>query len=128
MKLALRVIAVILALSLIVGESIRSYGQSRPIVFVIDDFLIGGFLILGALLFAADTPRRRATFAAAWAATAGMLYGSFFSKVFPDANTSLQSNIPNDTLTILVGVAFATSLIGMIATLALPEPAKSKPT
>ena len=124
MKTGLRVIAVILALSLMIGESIRSYGQSRPLVFVIDDFLIGGFLIGAAWAFAGDTLRRRAAFAAAWATTAGMLYGSFFGKVFPDVGADFHTNIRADILTILIGVAFATSVIGMIATIALP----AKPT
>lgn len=121
MTLALRIVAAILGASLIAGETIRSFGQDRPIVFVVDDYLIGGFLIGAALLFTADTLRKRAAFAAAWAATAGMLYGSFFAKLFPDPNSSMHSNIPDATLTILVGTAFATSLIGMIATMALPQ-------
>jgi hypothetical protein len=124
MKIALRVIAVILGLSLMIGESIRSYGQDRPIVFVIDDFLIGTFLIASSLAFAGDTLRRRAAFAAAWAATAGMLYGSFFGKLFPEHGADFHTNIRGDILTIRIGVAFATSIIGMIATIALP----SKPT
>lgn len=119
MARALRIIAVILALSLMIGESIRSWGQDRPLVFVIDDFLLGIFLITGAIAFAKDTLARRATFAASWALTAGMLYGSFFGKVFPDAGANFHTNINADVLTILIGVAFATSVIGMFATITL---------
>jgi len=121
MTQALRIIAVILGLSLMIGESIRSWGQDRPLIFVIDDFLLGIFLISGAVAFAKDTLSRRATFAAAWATTAGMLYGSFFGKVFPDAGANFHTNINADVLTILIGVAFATAVIGMFATIALPS-------
>jgi hypothetical protein len=127
MPRALRVVAVLLALSLIVGESIRTFGQGRPFVFWFDDFLLGGFLILGAALFSDDTPRRRAAFAAAWGATAGMLYGSFFAKLFPGPGSSMQSNIPDDVLTILVGLAFATSLAGLVMTLWLPARTSASP-
>jgi hypothetical protein len=121
MASALRIFAIILGASLIIGETIRSYGQDRELVFVVDDYLIGGFLVLSAVFFSADTLVRRSAFAAAWATTAGMLYGSFFGKVFPAQGSSMRSNIPDDTLTILIGVAFATAIIGMIATIALPR-------
>ena len=121
MKNTLRIIAVVLALSLMTGEAIRSWGQDRPLVFVIDDFLIGTFLIAGALAFAKDTPPRRATFAAAWGVAAGMLYPSFFGKVFPDAGANFHTNINADVLTILIGIAFATAVIAMFATIALPN-------
>jgi hypothetical protein len=122
MRNTLRIVAIILALSLMTGEGIRSWGQDRPLVFVIDDFLLGTFLIAGALAFAKDTLSRRATFAAAWATTAGMLYGSFFGKLFPDtASANFHTNINADVLTALIGVAFATSIIGMFATIAQPS-------
>jgi hypothetical protein len=91
------------------------------LVFVVDDYLIGGFLIIAAIFFSVDTLVRRSALAASWAVTAGMLYGSFFGKVFPPPNSSMQSNIPDNTLTILIGVAFASAIIGMIATIALPR-------
>jgi hypothetical protein len=33
----------------------------------------------------------------------------------------MQSNIPDNTLTILIGVAFVSAILGMIATIALPR-------
>lgn len=128
MKTTLRVIAIILALSLMIGESIRSYGQVRPLVSVADDFLLGGFLIAAALAFVEDTPWRRAAFAGAWATAVGMLYPSFFGKIFPEHGTDFHTNIRADVLTILIGVAFATSIIGMIATIALPDVSDAKRT
>lgn len=121
MKNALRIVAVVLGLSLIIGESIRSFGQDRPIVFVIDDFIFGGLLIAGAWAFGVDTPRTRALFAAAWGVGFGGLYGSFFGKLFPAPGSSMMSNIPDDLLTWLVGAAFLTCVFGMIAVITLPQ-------
>jgi len=124
MKNTLRILAIILGASLMIGEAIRSWGQDRPLVFVIDDFLIGGFLIGTALAFGRDTLTRRAAFAAAWATTVGGLYGSFFGKLFPDPGANFHTNIDAGVLTALIGAAYATAMFGMIATIALP----SKPT
>lgn len=122
MARVLQVWALILGASLVIGETIRSWGQGRPLAFVLDDFLIGGGLILGAAFFRADSLRRRAAFAAAWAASAGGLYGSFFGKLLDTTGAGFHSNIPDDLLTGLIGAAYATSLFGMIATIALREP------
>lgn len=118
MERLLKILAIALGASLIVGETIRSWGQGRPLPFVLDDFLIGGGLIAGALWFRADDLRRRAAFTAAWAATAGALYGSFFGKLF-EPGGDFHTNIPGGWLTALIGLAFAESIFGMIATIAL---------
>ena len=122
MARVLRVLALVLGSSLVIGETIRSWGQGRPLAFVLDDFLIGGGLILAALWFRAESLRRRAALAAAWGAVAGGLYGSFFGKLLDTTGAGFHSNIPDDLLTGLIGAAYATSLFGMIATIALREP------
>ena len=119
MKL-LRIAAVILALSLMVGEAWRSWGAGRPFVFVIDDFIMGVLLIFGAVAVAKDTFARRALFASAWGYTAGQLYTSFFSKVVHPEQVN-AGNWSLDILTLLLGVAFVTSVIGMIASFVLPQ-------
>lgn len=116
---ALRIIALIHGLGLMIGETWRSWGAGRPLVFVIDDFLIGGFVILGAWLMRNDTPRNRAVFAAAWGANAGMLYGSFFGKLVEPSAVN-AGNWSLDVLTWLVGLAFVVSVIGMLAAMLLP--------
>ena len=101
-----------LALSLMIGELIRSWGVGRPIMFVLDDFVMGGLLLVGAVLMASPTRMRWAIFVAGWAACAGMLYGSFFGKVFsPD--TSNAGNFDLGVLTGLIGLAFVVSLLGL---------------
>lgn len=114
----LRTLAIALALSLIIGELWRSWGAGRPIAFVMDDLIMGGLLLVGAILMRAPTARRHALFSAGWAVCAGMLYGSFFNKVLAPSGEQ-AGNWDFGTLTMLVGVAFATSIIGLVASLAL---------
>jgi hypothetical protein len=104
---------------LVAGETLRSWGQGRPLAFVLDDYWIGLGVLAAALCFRPDDLVRRAAFAAAWAANAGMLYGSFFGKLFAEDGASFHSNIDDGVLTALIGLAFATSLFGMIATIAM---------
>ncbi|NJN50906.1 MAG: hypothetical protein HC809_03100, partial [Gammaproteobacteria bacterium] len=73
--------AALLGTSLMVGETIRSWGQGRNLLFVLDDFVIGLPLVITAMLMANPTPARQCAFSAAFAASAGMLYGSFFGKL-----------------------------------------------
>lgn len=113
-----RIAAVLLALALMIGESWRSWGVGRPIMFVLDDYLMGGFLIVAAWAVRRPTVRNRAMFAAAWGFSAGMLYPSFFAKIHEPALMQ-QGNWDPLVLTALVGVAFAVSLIGMAFSLLL---------
>jgi hypothetical protein len=115
----LRVLGVVHGSLLVAGETLRSWGQGRPLVFVLDDYWIGLGVLVAALFFRADDLVRRAALAAAWAANAGALYGSFFGKLFAEEGAAFHSNIPDGLLTGLIGLAFATSLFGMVATIAM---------
>ncbi len=116
----LRILAVLLALSLMVGEAYRSFGAGRPVMFWIDDQLMGAMLIAAAILMHRDTHNHRAFFAAAWGINAGMLYFSFFGKIFaPDNSTA--GNFDLGVLTTLIGIAFATAILGMLASILLPR-------
>lgn len=117
----LRVAAVLLALSLMIGEAIRSWGVGRPVMFWMDDMLMGGMLLVAAWLMARPSPVRHALFAAAWGVNAGMLYGSFFGKVFAPENSN-AGNFDLGLLTALIGVAFVTAIAGMIATILVARP------
>lgn len=117
MKL-LRVIAVLLALTLMFGEAFRSWGAGRPFFAWFDDQIMGILLILGAWLMATPTPRRRAFFAMAWGVNAGMLYGSFFGKLYnPEASN--PGNFDIAFLTIAIGLLFAVSIAGTICSILL---------
>lgn len=108
----LRILAVGLSLSLMIGEAIRSWGAGRPVMFWLDDFLMGGLLLAAAILIARPTRLRSHLFVAGWGVCAGMLYGSFFGKVFDPANAD-SGNINLGILTWLIGLAFLVSLVGL---------------
>ncbi|WP_298471173.1 hypothetical protein [uncultured Erythrobacter sp.] len=108
----LRLLGAGLALSLMIGEVIRSWGAGRPIMFVLDDFFMGGLLLIGAILMASPSRIRWGVFVAGWASCAGMMYGSFFGKVFDPASAN-SGNLDLGLLTALIGVAFAVSLVGL---------------
>lgn len=120
----LRVLAVVLAVSLMAGELWRSWGTERQLVFVVDDMIIGVLLLAGAWAMARDAVRRRAMFCAAWGFSAGLLYPSFFGKLVAPAEVD-SGNWNMSALTVLVGLAFGTSVIGMVASIAIP--ARSAP-
>lgn len=107
-----RLLAAGLSLSLMIGELIRSWGVGRPIMFVLDDFFMGGLLLIGAILMANPTRFRSGVFIAGWGTCAGMLYGSFFGKVFDPASAN-SGNVDLGLLTGLIGVAFVVSLVGL---------------
>jgi len=109
-----RIWAILLGSSLMIGETIRSWGQGRNLLFVLDDFLIGIPLVVTAILMGHPTMARYCAFSASFAASAGMLYGSFFGKLV-DLSRPASSNIEIGLLTALIGLAFVSSLAGLIA-------------
>jgi hypothetical protein len=112
-----RVWAIVLGSSLMIGESIRSWGAGRHWLFVADDFFIGAPLVITAILVATPTVARRCAFSASFAAAAGMLYGSFFGKLIDPASTD-PGNMPLGLLTCAVGAAFFAALIGLAGSIA----------
>lgn len=120
----LRIVAVVLAASLMGGEIWRSWGLQRPLVFVLDDMVLGLFLITTAWAVRVPSLRRRAAFSAAWAFASGMLYPSFFDKIVHPADAE-TGNWSLGVLTVLVGLAFATSLFGLVVSIALPPKSTS---
>src|SRR5262245_11312299 len=112
-----RIWAAVLGASLMIGETIRSWGQGRNLLFVLDDFVIGIPLVLTAFLMARPSPARRCAFSA-FAATAGMLYPSFFGKLV-DLSQPASSNVEIGLLTGLIGAALLSSLVGLVASVYL---------
>ncbi len=109
----LRVLGAGLALSLMIGEAIRTWGTGRPFAFWFDDYWTGGLLLAGAILMGRPTPFRSHLFVAGWAACTGMIYVSFFGKIF-DPESANSGNMDLGFLTLLIGMAFVTSCIGLI--------------
>lgn len=111
-----RLWAILLGLSLMIGETIRSWGQGRNPLFVLDDFLVGLPLVVTAILMARPSIPRLCAFSASFAASAGMLYGSFFGKLV-DLSKPASSNIEIRLLTALIGFAFISSIIGIFGSI-----------
>src|ERR1700712_2720105 len=108
----LRILAIVLALALMIGELWRSWGVGRPIAFVLDDLLAGGFMLGTAIAVKRESIRSRTAFSAAWGIMAGGLYGSFFNKVFAPQEAQ-AGNWNMGVLTVLLGIAFCVSLAGL---------------
>ena len=120
-----RIWGALLGSSLMIGETIRSWGQGRNPLFVLDDFCIGVPLVVTAWLMGQPTPARARAFAASFAASAGMLYGSFFGKLVDlveGGAGEFSSNIGGQFLTVLIGLAFFSSLLGLWFAVRAAEP------
>ena len=124
MMKALRILAVLLALSLMLGEIWRSWGADRPIMFILDDQLMGTFLVVSAWVVRHRSARNHAVFSAGWAVNAGMLYGSFFGKVF-DPTSAQPGTWDLGILTALIGVALTVSVFGLVCSLIMIQPTVS---
>jgi hypothetical protein len=117
--LALRLLGLVGALSLMIGELWRSWGAGRHILFVLDDQFAGLLMLAGVWAMRRDTLRNRALFAAGWGVAVGMLYGSFFGKLIDPAHVQ-AGNWNAGVLTALLGFAFAIAIAGLVASIILP--------
>ncbi len=113
----LRIMAILLALTLMIGEAIRSWGIGRPFYSWFDDQIMGAALIVGAILMAKPTPKRQSFFVAAWAFNVGMLYPSFFGKIIEPENSN-PGNFDLGFLTLAVGVLFGVAIVGTVMSIA----------
>ncbi|ATY31679.1 hypothetical protein [Sphingomonas psychrotolerans] len=120
MKL-LRILSVLAALLVMTGEGYRSWGAGRPAVFWMDDMLAGTMMIAAAFLVGRPTFATHSFFSAAWGVAVGMLYGSFFGKLYDPASAN-PGNFSIGVLTWLLGLAFILSIAGLIASILLPNP------
>jgi hypothetical protein len=111
--------AILLALALMIGELWRSWGVGRPIAFVLDDQLAGGFMIIAAIAVKRESVRSRTAFSASWGVAAGGLYGSFFGKLIDPGNAQ-AGNWNMGILTFLLGVAFCLSLACLALSIMIP--------
>jgi hypothetical protein len=111
-----RIVAIVLGSALMTGEAVRSWGQGRNLLLVVDDFLLGTALVVAGVLMARPTFARHCGLCAAFAASVGGLYPSFFGKLV-DLSAPASSNIEVRLLTALIGAAFVIALAGLVATL-----------
>lgn len=113
-------LAIILAIGLISGETIRRYGEWGHWARWMDDYLMGLFLIIPAVLILKKIEFGKKLLIAGWGINIGMLYGSFFSKIDPNSE-QFQSNIQSEFLIALIGLALLVSLTGLIWILILEK-------
>lgn len=118
---ALQILSVLLAVGLMVGESIRSWGVGRPFVHVADDFLAAGLLLLAAWLTGRPDHRARRIVVAIWAVIAASALPSLVVKIVAPASMT-PGNLPPQLLTGLVGLALLVSIGGLVAAVLLPVP------
>ena len=111
MRTTLRVLAVVLAIVLAFGETLRSWGAGRAWYHITDDYLAGLLLVVAATR--ATRSEGPALLCGAFGFATGMLYGSFFGHVAAlSRNEGDPGNIPQSCLTVVIGVLFASAVVG----------------
>jgi multisubunit Na+/H+ antiporter MnhB subunit len=106
-------LAIVFGLIIISTETYRRYGDFGHWSRWMDDYLIGLFLIIPAILVLKGHKFSISLLIAGWAFSSGLLYGSFFSKVI-DVENIKQSNIPTATLIDLIGIALFVSVASLL--------------
>ena len=119
---ALRWAGIVGAVAVMSGEAYRSWGVGRPVAFWMDDMLAGAMMIAAAIAVGRPSVATRSFFASAWGVAVGMLYGSFFGKLFAPGSSD-PGNFRMGTLTALVGAAFVAAITGLVASIFLPNKA-----
>lgn len=118
---ALQILSLLLAVGLVVGESIRSWDVGRPFAAVADDFVAAGLLLLAAWLTGRPDHRARRIVVAVWALIAGAVLPNLVMKLADPAHMT-PGNLSPGLLTALVGLALLVSLGGLVAAILLPVP------
>jgi hypothetical protein len=118
---ALQAAAVLLAVALVGGETIRSWGAGRPLLHIVDDWVAGALLLGAAWLTSRPGEVARRCVVAAWAVVAGGTLFSFVAKLIAPAQM-MPGTLHPVVLTALVGGAFVISLSALLAAILLPVP------
>jgi hypothetical protein len=109
-----RIWAMVLAVCLMVGEAVRTWGLGRSLPSVLDDFVAGGALLTTAYLMGRPTPGRLCAFAAV---LGGTFVGATFSVLMKVTRPSVpvESNINVRMLIVLIGLVALSCLVAIIA-------------
>lgn len=115
-----RALALVYALVLPVGESVRRFPEVRAgTVYwpsVLDDYLIAAFLLAGWLATRRNFDSGRALLAAAWGFTVAFGYASFFGHL-KGIEAADAGPLPHRLLISIIGVGWALAIVALIATL-----------
>lgn len=109
-------LAILFGLLLAAGETYRRWGEFGHWSRWMDDYIIGISLILPAILVLKGRHQVLTFLIGAWGFAAGLLYGSFFSKV-QDLSNIRQSNFEPGLLVSLIGLAFGTAVLALFWTI-----------
>lgn len=112
------ILAIVFGILLMAGETYRRLGDWGIWSRWMDDYIMGLFLIIPAILILRGSDIAKKILIGGWAFNAGLLYGSFFSKVYA-MDSIQQSNFAPSLLVKLIGLAFFTSVIALIWILVL---------
>ena len=119
-----RYLAFVLGTLTPLAETIRRWStwQNDPPSFF-DDFFIGGFLLLGALLVSKNPWRGQRYLTAAFGFMCGMVYPSFFGQLEAIRMGEVDpAPISTTSVAIVKGVGFALAIAGLLLSLKkLPE-------
>jgi hypothetical protein len=102
---------------LALAETLRRWGNWPFLPFLLDDWIAGLFLVYGAVRSRRDWTAGRPYQAAAWAFTAGMMYGSFFGHLEHWSQPPEGDSVPHECLVGIIGVLFGLALTGLGSTL-----------
>jgi hypothetical protein len=116
--LAVQSLAVTIAAIAMIGEALRSWGVDRPWLAILDDYIVGALLLVGAAL-----ARRRgglAMLAGAFGFAAGVFFSSFAMHVDALARrVDDPGHFSQPFLTCAIGALLVGSIVGVIASSAL---------
>ena len=107
------VAAYCVGLLLPIAEVARRRTDFSNIPAYVDDFLIGGFLLVAAWATTRGRPAGNVLLAVAWAAFCGGMYYSFFGQLFQAGDTDI-SGLSRYSVVFVKGILFAVGIIAVI--------------
>lgn len=109
--------AILVAIGLAGGETIRRSGTEFYLPFFVDDYIMAAVLIIGAWVAYRSKFADLSFLLLAWAYTCGQLYLSFFVNLQRYMANSENPGISSPIWVTLIFVAFFVSIIGTLGTL-----------
>ena len=96
------------------------WDQVRQWPFILDDFIAGGLLVVGALMARRAPRTARPVLAAAWGVACGMMYYSFFGQLVALGKAD-PSGAPSSVVVVFKGALLAGCISGLIGALRSPQ-------
>lgn len=109
--------AVLVAIGLAAGETIRRSGTDFFLPFFLDDYIMAALLIYGAWMANRSEFCDLRALLVAWSFTCGQLYLSFFVNLQRYMENSVNPGISAPVWVVLICIAFLTSIFGVLCTI-----------